>query len=606
MSAEPLKLPCPHCGKKLRIPDRSILGKKIRCPACQAGFVASLTTPDPPPVQIPPQQAVISPPPPPMEAVTQEETSPDQIQIVVTSPATRRVEKRSSGNPRLWGFVVGGSLVLGLPLVAYFLIYRPSISIESPRTRVAPASSFSVVPAESEVPLTLQHLPGGIRLFIHLRPRELLQGGRGSQELLKLAGTSGEWFARQVRDHTYADLSELDELLLGWILGAAGDPPRFVCRYKRSVELSNEQFASRLGSEFQSGTDGAWRQSESTAVWLIDDQTVVIVPSELSSEVPQAATSPLPTDLGVEEVLQRSSSNDQLVIVGVPLDLATHQTVLADASFKIGWDALRLFIEQEHRHAEAFSLSVCWTSSETMMTLRIKASNAAKMNNVRTTFESRLVELSGLAQQGLASDQIPTGFLQIARRFPSMLKVLQGLATYEITGRQVVVRTQLPERALPNLLLGGILLWHNQVSQVAPPTIPTADTSPQVPEKQATPENKHQTAVELLQKLIDVDFRREPLEGAVTTVGEEIGCGIEIDGDALKLSGYTRNMPQTLQLEQYPAGGVLQKIIVQYDQMVLAVIDGMPESLLVTTKEAAAQKKLKTLQLEVRQLPVNP
>ncbi|MCA9098898.1 MAG: hypothetical protein KDA36_10945, partial [Planctomycetaceae bacterium] len=402
MSAEPLKLPCPHCGKKLRIPDRSILGKKIRCPACQAGFVASLTTLDPPPAQVPPQQAVISPPPPPKEAVTQEETSPDQIQIVVTSTATRRVEKRSSGNPRLWGFVVGGSLVLGLSLVAYFLIYRPSISIESPLTRVAPASntppaanpasSPSVVPTESEAPLTLQYLPGGIRLFVHLRPLELLLGGRGSQELLKLAGTSGEWFARQVREHTYADLSELDELLLGWILGAAGDPPRFVCRYKRSVEFSKELLESRLGSEFQPGTDGAWRQSESTAVWLIDDQTVVIVPTELSSEVPQAATSPLPTDLGVEEVLQRSSSNDQLVIVGVPLDLATHQTVLADSSFKIGWDALRSFIEQEHRHAEVFSLSTRWTSSETMMTLRIKASNAAKMNNVRTTIESRLVE----------------------------------------------------------------------------------------------------------------------------------------------------------------------------------------------------------------------
>jgi len=616
LSAELLKLPCPHCGKKLRIPDRSILGKKIRCPACRTGFVASLTTPDPAPVLVPPQQAVITPAPPPKETATQEETSSGQIQIVVAPPAPRRVAKRSSGNPRLWGFVVGGSLVMGLSLVAYFLVYRPSISIESPLTRVAPASntpspvtpapSLSGVSTEPESPLTLQHLPGGIRLFVHLRPREWLLGGRGSQELLKLSGTSGEWFARQVRENTYADLSELDELLLGWILGAAGDPPRFVCRYKRNVELGNELLESRLGSEFQPGTDGAWRQSESTAVWLIGDQTVVIVPSELSSEVSQAATSPLPTDLGVEEVLQRSSSSDQLVIVGVPLDLATHQSALADPGFKIGWNALLAFIEQEHRHAEAFSLSARWTSSETLMTLRVKASNAAKMNNVRTTIESRLVELPGLAQQGLASDQIPTGFLQIARRFPSMLKVLQGLAIYEITGRQVVVRSQLPERALPNLMLGGILLWHNQVSPVAPQTTPPSDASAEFPEKQATPENKHQTAVELLQKLIDVDFRREPLEGAVKTVGEEIGCGIEIDGDALKLSGYTRNMPQTLQLEQYPAGGILQKIIAQYDQMVLAVIDGTPESLLVTTKEAAAKKKLKTLQLEVREIPVNP
>ena len=34
-----MQIPCPECGSILKLPDRSLLGKKGRCPSCRHTFV---------------------------------------------------------------------------------------------------------------------------------------------------------------------------------------------------------------------------------------------------------------------------------------------------------------------------------------------------------------------------------------------------------------------------------------------------------------------------------------------------------------------------------------------------------------------------------------
>ena len=34
-----LQIPCPKCGKSLKLPDRSLLGRKGKCPKCRHAFV---------------------------------------------------------------------------------------------------------------------------------------------------------------------------------------------------------------------------------------------------------------------------------------------------------------------------------------------------------------------------------------------------------------------------------------------------------------------------------------------------------------------------------------------------------------------------------------
>ncbi|HAW32666.1 MAG TPA: hypothetical protein DCY03_31905, partial [Planctomycetaceae bacterium] len=43
-----IAVPCPHCKKKLKLRDKSLLGKKAKCPNCKQAFVLKLPamTPD--------------------------------------------------------------------------------------------------------------------------------------------------------------------------------------------------------------------------------------------------------------------------------------------------------------------------------------------------------------------------------------------------------------------------------------------------------------------------------------------------------------------------------------------------------------------------------
>jgi hypothetical protein len=81
-------------------------------------------------------------------------------------------------------------------------------------------------------------------------------------------------------------------------------------------------------------------------------------------------------------------------------------------------------------------------------------------------------------------------------------------------------------------------------------------------------------------------------------ISEEIRTPIIIDGDALKLSGFTKNMPQTLNKTDAPAKAVLYEIIKRYTGMVI-VVDETKKQITLMTK-AVAEK------LELKPFPVGP
>jgi hypothetical protein len=105
------------------------------------------------------------------------------------------------------------------------------------------------------------------------------------------------------------------------------------------------------------------------------------------------------------------------------------------------------------------------------------------------------------------------------------------------------------------------------------------------------------TIAERLKKKIDVDFRRTPLQEAFAYIGDEIKVTFDIDGDALKLSGYTKNMPQEFKMDQAPATQALQEILKKYDKMCL-VVDEQKKIALITTFPVAEQQGLKPYSLK--------
>ena len=87
---------------------------------------------------------------------------------------------------------------------------------------------------------------------------------------------------------------------------------------------------------------------------------------------------------------------------------------------------------------------------------------------------------------------------------------------------------------------------------------------------------------------VDVDFRRMPFQEAMEIIGEETHIRIEIDGDAFKDAGYTKNMTQTMNLGSVSGRRVFSAILKQYDKMVISV-DEQKKLLTVTTKKFAAK-----------------
>src|SRR5947209_19957352 len=76
----PNVLNCPHCGKKLAVPDNAA-GKQVRCPSCRQVFAfpsiqAAAPAPVPPP--LPPPQAVTADPPAPPRRRREPEPADDE------------------------------------------------------------------------------------------------------------------------------------------------------------------------------------------------------------------------------------------------------------------------------------------------------------------------------------------------------------------------------------------------------------------------------------------------------------------------------------------------------------------------------------------------
>jgi hypothetical protein len=142
----------------------------------------------------------------------------------------------------------------------------------------------------------------------------------------------------------------------------------------------------------------------------------------------------------------------------------------------------------------------------------------------------------------------------------------------------VTLESVLPERAAPNLSLATyLLLTEGPTSVGRSPALPIA----------AKREGRPKSLAARLQTVVDVDFKRTPLSEAFESIGGDIGVTFELDGGALKLAGYTKNMPQTLQIKGASAAQTLQTILKAYPKLAL-VADEARGSIVVTTTEAAA------------------
>ena len=183
------------------------------------------------------------------------------------------------------------------------------------------------------------------------------------------------------------------------------------------------------------------------------------------------------------------------------------------------------------------------------------------------------------------------GKRKVIGRLPIMSDAFT-MATQVSNGpRHVQLITPLPERAAPNLALGTLLAWDESTR---------TDFTKKAPTKAAPSDGSKlpDLIADRLKLKIDIDFRRTPLQEAFAYISGEIKTTIDIDGDALKFGGYTKNMTQDLKLDAQQVKTGIWKILEKYQDPVrpekhmVIVVDEAKKLILVTTQASCTKNNL--------------
>jgi hypothetical protein len=184
---------------------------------------------------------------------------------------------------------------------------------------------------------------------------------------------------------------------------------------------------------------------------------------------------------------------------------------------------------------------------------------------------------------------------QIIGRFPAMMKAV-SMATHSSTGeRYATLTTSLPERAAPNLAIGALFTWDES-------TRTDFKKAAAVPDKpKDTPSKLPDLVADRLKQLkLEVEFDRVPLQDCFKYISDECKVAIDIDGDALKAAGFTKNMPQKMALGKVTGlegiAGILQRYAKEKIPMVLVIQEDKKRAL-ITTKEFAEKGSLTPTEL---------
>ncbi len=119
-------------------------------------------------------------------------------------------------------------------------------------------------------------------------------------------------------------------------------------------------------------------------------------------------------------------------------------------------------------------------------------------------------------------------------------------------------------------------------------------------------EDLPESVAERLKFPVDANFQRTPLQEVLQSLCDQVKVGLELDGNALKDAGYTKNMPQTLMLGKVPMNHVLATIASAYPdrgngQGLVVSIDQANNAITVTTRKFAEARGLK-----IHPLPAAP
>jgi hypothetical protein len=612
-----LQIPCPECGSVLKLPDRSLLGRRGKCPKCGHRF----TLAEPEDVELQLAESVAEPVLVPAarrvsdDASATPSTASNAAGAAAEIPAFDAPSLLSSGTTRLQdlnrrrkrqrrnGILIGGVLAVAVAgatwAAANYLRSNPAPSVAAerkpPQVSVAYVSErdrleelAKRIDADSLThgePIALRYVPAGASIVVHLRPAEIWKPGSIGEETRFCLGEEFErWAVEQIKTYCLLSPDRIEEATICLILGARGSEPQVAAVVRPVEPEKTSDLVFRFGE-----LNAQPETLAGTQVFVGPDRAFVIgrelnnekrpalfatAPAAMAEDLALSTTSDGITSDAVRQVLSTTDRQRLVTFVFQPGDLRIHDETLFRPDLRPLVDAV---VDRFGEEAEAVAWGIHAHEKQFESDLVVRNAAATTPGQLLRVANKRLQavpeELVNAVSKMTPAD---VGNRKLIGRFPAMAELFAAATVSGIDDRAVVMQTRLPDRAAPNLALAGLLTW---LESARTPTEPS-----KTPGKTKTPAA---TIAEKLQRPVEVDFRRTPLEDAFAFIGEETGINFEIDGDALKLAAYTRNMPQTIAIGKVSGEKAVAAIASKYDKMAL-VIDEPSGKIVVTTKEAAA------------------
>lgn len=662
---------CPHCGKSIKLRDRSLLGKKGKCPACAQSFLlqeqveeevvplqladeeplvgtSPQWVPDAPPAGLPPgsipvayvpvqtpQGVVLAPvmsgsianyppanapaipsPPVPTAPVDAEPASafPEfQLDLDAGGPSssvaksTVRKSPRRRSNAGVWiGLVVAAAIVGGgifwasqqkAPIAQTPATGTPDAAVAvGPVEPISPPGAYSreTLTADPRVvaefkptdgkPILLSMLPGSNNLLIHMRPGKIWGPERQAAEL-KAALTEDlvQWLETSIKKATRRTPDQIDELLIGISVVSKVEPPQVSAVFR----LKAPEKSSTLIEEFARGAEVVSSEGKpvvnvkgGVATHVRDDaQTIAICPESLALDLCEAIekTPDSVTD-GIADLLKSSDSERAVTVLVDVADAITYSDQLFEPS---ALPAVVRVLEWFGPDAGTASWSLNFAKTF-HSEVRVRPKPGRSLDNLRREYTRTFPEVVEKDLMAAVKKMHPArmGFRQIIGRFPAMVEAFRQSTILQNSPTFLTMTTVLPPKAAPNLALGVVLTWDESTRtnfSAAAEEMPVATTS-----------DLPKTVMERLKTPIELEFSRKPLADAFAYIGEETKVNFVVDGDALKMAGYTKNMPQTFTLGKAAGSKGIYTIFTapMQEKMCLVVNDSKMEALITTLAEA--------------------
>lgn len=509
--------------------------------------------------------------------------------------------RRKNAKRRNMTILIGLALILIIGVGGYFAWPEveqtlatnppaPAPAKPAPAKPVMPASLVSrtqekIASPTAGEPVRLLYVPAGTRILFHLRPAALWSPGSQGEEFRACLGPIGIWVDQKIREICMREPGEIEELTFCLMPGSPGTPPEYAAVVRTTEPFRRSELITRFDGQQLEGYSFPVYYGDQHSYMIVDDHTFVVGPpgQDRATEMAESREFESSTTPGMESMLKQTDRDRHLTVVFDPDEVRRQLDVLLPEKAHAFMNELLDWIGED---VETIAWSMHLGQNDFFSELTFRNSTMIRAPKLASNLKAQLDQLPHDMLTGVEKMNPGTvGSRKVIGRFPAMLKAFSMANQQQSGERYAQLTSRLPERAAPNLALASLLTWDESTrTDFSAKAKPKTPSGPKLPDK----------VVDRLKLKLEVDIRRMPLQEVFAYIADETKTNIILEGEALKLVGYTKNMPQTMNLGMVSGLDAIQAIfnVKDQDQMCL-VIDEAKKTATITSKPYAKQNNLK-------------